>query len=94
MTNEELDVARANEAWRILNGFPPKMGTLPTSVVTIAARLAREGWAPPIDPDLILARKICADHYSPYGPGYLKGVYDDASTVKIAMAAIKCVRGS
>ena len=53
MTNEELDRARVDEAIRNGNGI---VG----SVALIAARLAREGWTPPVavDPDLIEARAI------------------------------------
>ena len=53
MTNEELDIARVDEAIRAGNGI---VGT----VALIAARLAREGWTPPrvVDPDLIEAQQI------------------------------------
>lgn len=49
MTNEELDCARVEEAWRQYN-----IGNTFDTVVLIAARLAREGWTPPapVDPDL------------------------------------------
>jgi chromosome segregation ATPase len=40
MTNEELDCARAEEAKRICEPH--------ASVITTAARLAREGWTPPV----------------------------------------------
>jgi hypothetical protein len=52
MTNEELDEARAKEAWRIYGGGMP-------SLATIAARLAREGWTPPepVDPDVLAYRE-------------------------------------
>ena len=50
MTDEELDEARAKEAWRLLGG---KEGCVPypeiRRVVTVAARLSREGWMP-VDP--------------------------------------------
>ena len=44
MTNEELDRARVNEAMEVGNGV---------NLALIAARLAREGWMPPVpvDPD-------------------------------------------
>jgi hypothetical protein len=46
VTNEELDRARVDEAIRAGNGI---VG----SIALIAARLAREGWTPPVavDPD-------------------------------------------
>jgi hypothetical protein len=54
MTNEELDNARAEEAWNIYNR--ERKG----DVSAIAARLAREGWTPPVpvDPDLAEAEKL------------------------------------
>ena len=53
MTNEELDRARVDEAIRTGNGI---VGT----VALIAARLAREGWTPPVavDPDLAEADRL------------------------------------
>ena len=53
MTNEELDRARVDEAIRNGNGI---VG----SVALIAARLAREGWTPPVavDPDIAEAEAI------------------------------------
>ena len=47
MTNDELDNARADEAWNIIKR------TENQDVARIAARLAREGWTPPVavDPD-------------------------------------------
>ena len=58
MTNEELDRARVDEAIRNGNGI---VG----SVALIAARLAREGWMPPVavDPDIAEAREIVAQIY-------------------------------
>ncbi len=60
MTPEELDEARAKEAWRLFSTDGP---TAPT----IAARLAREGWTPPepADPDLLAFREWAAAQ----GPG-------------------------
>jgi hypothetical protein len=56
MTNEELDKARSDEAYRMWleeKGYREVVGI-------IAARLAREGWTPPVavDPDLAEARTI------------------------------------
>lgn len=44
MTDEELDMVRAQEAWRLLGG---RSGSPPRQEAVIAARLAREGWTPP-----------------------------------------------
>jgi hypothetical protein len=51
MTNEELDKATADEAWRILEEGQ--------DVAVIAARLAREGYRPPepVDPDVLAYRE-------------------------------------
>jgi hypothetical protein len=48
VTNEELDQARAEEAFE-----QSKAGDLFTDIAAHAARLAREGWTPPVavDPD-------------------------------------------
>lgn len=48
MTNEELDKARAEQAWSEHYADGGR------DVSAIAARLAREGWTPPepVDPDL------------------------------------------
>jgi hypothetical protein len=58
MTNEELDIARVDEAMRLWDGSKG-------SLAVIAARLAREGWTPPVavDPDLTEAREIVARLY-------------------------------
>ena len=54
MTNDELDQARAEEAFE-----QSKAGDLFTDIAAYAARLAREGWMPePVDPDLAEAEKI------------------------------------
>jgi transposase InsO family protein len=60
MTPEELDKARASEAWRIYDGG----GTYKDShtLATIAARLAREGWVP-VDPDLIAVQGVLRDKH-------------------------------
>lgn len=50
MTNEELDEARVDEAYRQAKECPGQGQNFPL----IVARLAREGWMPPepVDPDL------------------------------------------
>ena len=61
MTNEELDVARAKKAAEI---WDPSNGTLAIT----AARLAREGWTPPVavDPDIAEAEAIWFEGMSPF----------------------------
>jgi hypothetical protein len=56
MNNEELDKARADEAWRLWQ----IQGADHPQPAIIAARLAREGWMPPVDPDLLAVREIVA----------------------------------
>ena len=58
MTNEELDKARAEEAW---SDHYKGDGRDPT---VIAARLAREGWIPPVpvDPDIAEAEKLANEY--------------------------------
>ena len=55
MTNDELDQARAEEAFE-----QSKAGDLFTDIAAHAARLAREGWTPPkpVDPDLADANRV------------------------------------
>lgn len=64
MTNEELDAARALEAQRLFdanhyNGIRDKM-FWDSDAIIAAARLAREGWMPPVavDPDLAEADRL------------------------------------
>jgi hypothetical protein len=71
MTNEELDHARATEAARIAGvGCNPAIQ---------AARLAREGWTPPVavDPDkaeaITLAKGFGIAHYIPVLEGIKRG---------------------
>jgi hypothetical protein len=49
MTPDELDKATADEAWRLLEEGQ--------DVAVIAARLAREGYRPPVDPDVLAYRE-------------------------------------
>jgi len=56
MSPEELDKARAKEAWRVWND---EGGVTDEGHAVIAARLAREGWTPPepVDPDVLAFRE-------------------------------------
>ncbi len=82
MTNEELDNAREIEAIRIydLEQDDPKAHGL----ARIAARLAREGWTPPVavDPDLDLAKTL-SDEW---------GDDDEPTPEKMILRAIKLGR--
>ncbi len=90
LTLEELDEARADEAWRL---FVEQPGDDPHSRV-IAARLAREGWTPPpkVDPDLLAAREIAIKFISAnerVSAEYRAGMFDRFSSVGMALAGIK-----
>lgn len=54
------------------------------------ARLAK--YEPPVVPDLVLAREICADLWPTYAKKYLSGYYDRTGTVQGAIAGIKAGR--
>ena len=57
MTNEQLDEARAKEAWRNMGGSDIDQAD---RLAVMAARLARENWTPPepvVDPDVLAFRE-------------------------------------
>lgn len=93
MTPEDLDMARAAEAWRIWTA----RGPIGVSYGAIAARLAREGWTPPtpVDPLLIEAREIAAQNgescnYCAHWIAETRaGENDNDSDVLLALAGIK-----
>jgi len=60
MTNEELDKARADEAWRKCDALG--FGKDYESPTIIAARLAREGWVP-VDPDVVAVQEVLRDKH-------------------------------
>jgi len=76
MTNEELDNARVKEAQRLFLD-----GSDESPTILIAARLAREGWTPPVavDPDLAEADKLA----------YAWHVGEIKDVPNVALAAIK-----
>jgi len=91
LTPEELDQARAAEASR---RSPDICGF--TQQLTLAARLAREGWTPPpkVDPDLLAAREwIKAENLSS-GSFIDAGHADLNICVRAFLAGIKHGRGS
>ncbi len=79
------DRAVQAEAIRLytLPGTEPRIG-----IASIAAALVRTGWKP-VDPDLILAREVCAETFAGCAVDYRSGSEDKYSVVKIALAAIK-----
>lgn len=106
LTDKELDEARAKTAWE---AYLPKVTRLGGAIVPIqwddcqhevrqalilAARLAREGWTPHPDPDVLLAREVIANR--PCKPEtrdmVLAGELDDYEAVQIAVDAIKAAR--
>ena len=94
MTPEEMDKARAKEAWRIYMTNPP--GMTGKRLAMIAARLAREGWMPPepVDPDLLAVREIVAEWWDGMGSSYSArevraGRCDMHDLIKVALAAYK-----
>jgi hypothetical protein len=88
MTNDELDKATADEAWRILEEGQ--------DVAVIAARLAREGYRPPkpVDPDLLAWREwMEAKVASPSAKeSVLAGEWDNFSTAKAFVAGARYAR--
>lgn len=93
MTPEELDKARADEAWR-LQGIMIDSGHI-ESIGIIAARLAREGWMPPepVDPDLLAVREISAKQFegaeAVVSADIRLGKYDGDAVLICALAAYK-----
>ena len=77
MTNEELDRARAEQAWS------EHYKNDPASPTVIAARLAREGWTPPVavDPDIAEAEKVWDEFNGPASDG--------ETSIDLALAGIK-----
>lgn len=82
----------AEEAFRL--SWPGGGGDPGHSPAIIAAALVRTG-RKPVDPDLILAREVCAKIWSAWPDmreGYSAGAYDHQLQVQAILAAIKAVR--
>jgi hypothetical protein len=62
-------------------------------VASYAATLRELNWQPPVDPDLVEARKIAAAHWQHSDPRYaseiLSGTCDSGISVSVAIPAIK-----
>jgi hypothetical protein len=88
ITDEDCQVAEeAHEVWvKMLSDDR-------ITAAAIAAALVRTGWKP-VDPDLILAREVCAELWISEGSPttaevYRRGDNDNHHIVRIALAAIK-----
>ena len=91
MTPEELDEARANEAWRIWN---EEDGVTDEGHAVIAARLAREGWKPPepVDPDVLAFREWAAIQWPSEAAYFLAGERDRSIIAKAYLAGARMAR--
>lgn len=64
-------------------------------VEVLAATLRELNWQPPVDPDLLEARKLVESvnvanpAYAKFAAEVLEGKWDDHTEVKVALAAIK-----
>jgi hypothetical protein len=83
ITDEDRAVADEAERLWLATGTPGTPG-----IIELAAALVRTGWKP-VDPDLILAREVCAETFAGCAVDYRSGSEDKYSVVKIALAAIK-----
>ena len=91
MTNEELDEARAKEAWRLWQGGQ-EAGS---SSWVIAARLARENWTPPepvVDPDVLAFRKWFAGYDPNIKKLALTGKWDESQFSRAYLAGARMAR--
>lgn len=97
MTNDELDDARAKEAWGQVGLSAWDKHNRYARAAIFAAALSRENWQP-TDPDLVLARGVCAEfattqHSNPdLQEMYREGKCDNRESVQIALAAIRAAR--
>jgi hypothetical protein len=101
MTNEELDEARAKEAWRIYmfhHNERPKGANAHRVAAEIAARLAREGWTPPdpVDPDVLAYREWFTADRCTLSPSVRisldRGDYDKIEVAKAYLAGARMAR--
>jgi len=90
MTDEELDAARATEALKAYPDAPLRVQSL-VDAMRLSARLGREGWMPPVDPDLIEARSIAAGRCDSYPAAFAisRGEHDTSINVQNVLAGIK-----
>jgi hypothetical protein len=80
------DRAVAEDAWRLYDASDRM-----EPAIAIAAALVRTGWKP-VDPDLILAREVCAAQNpitATTRDQYLAGQHDGSGSIALALAAIK-----
>lgn len=91
--------ALIEEAYRELNVEAREWGTYKGDnknpvVYTLCRILWREGWRPPVDPDLIEAREVAAKWVEAKGnpklaAKYREGIFDGELVVKLTLAGIK-----
>jgi hypothetical protein len=82
------DLATAEEAHRISRLFAPGHSPGPSAIAAALVRTGRK----PVDPDLILARKVCAELDPNNKIRFLSGALDGWFVVLTAIAAIKAAR--
>ena len=94
MTPEELDKARAKEAWRMWEKVKPSLSE-DNDVALFAARLARENWTPPepVDPDLLAFREWAAKDWAELYPAEVddvqRGKRDGCNIAKAYLAGAR-----
>jgi hypothetical protein len=93
MTNEELDEARAEEAMRLQAEAINNNRKAPTLAI-IAARLAREGWAPPppVDPDVLAFREWASKEWPLASEAALRGHMDTTPYAAAYLAGARMAR--
>lgn len=95
MSPEELDEARAKEAYRQWQEEGGQW-TDSTDVAAIAARLAREGWTPPkpVDPDLLAFREFAskAARSASLAESYRDGDMDSCASAHLFLAGARMAR--
>lgn len=90
MTPEELDEARAREAFRLCSEDPN------ISIVATAARLARENWTPPepVDPDILAFREFAskAARSASLAESYRDGDMDSCASAYLFLSGARVAR--
>ena len=89
--NDDIPRWAKDRAWELINKSGGPVSTL--------ARYIAKHEKPPVDPDLITAREICAQvAYEIYSSDlariYREGGYDNTSEIKFALAKLKEARNA
>lgn len=92
MTPEELDEARAKEAYRQADGADRYLTHF--EAATIAARLARENWTPPepVDPDLLAFREWLVEQWPDLQEEATSGETDSIIPARAYLAGARMAR--